>query len=317
MRKPRFQNSARNYGEGYEKGENPERGVLTVTARVSNGSSRYAMPTMPKLDYAALLYNGESPENPEPKDFAIGKPAEDGKLNFSFQRPDDTSGTFTLEIFAFEKASDDETSEDTPQFSRETALLSGSKDNCTIENDRIVIENAIALSSDRTTGTVSLKIKVPENCSLYISETNEEGTPIAKSDAHFTVTGTSPEFIIKQVGDGIPARAYQVTFTVKKNVGESEEIIHIFSEYINVINGFCTDTWWNGEKSSAVKDVASSISKTVYVRGAGGWYDDPDNKYTATASDDNSGSFLSPLETIQSDFLRSPPEKLTFKSRDA
>ncbi|MBD5410722.1 MAG: hypothetical protein HDR53_06550, partial [Treponema sp.] len=70
--------------------------------------------------------------------------------------------------------------------------------------------------------------------------------------------------------------------------------------YINVINGLCTDTWWNGDVSSEVKDVSQSMSKTVYVRGTGdGYYETSPYKETATASDENSGSFLAPLATIQ------------------
>ncbi|MDE7291833.1 MAG: hypothetical protein K2N58_07280 [Treponemataceae bacterium] len=284
MRKSHFQDSSRNYGGGYDEVGNSESGSLTVTARVSNGSSRYAMPSMPELVYAALLYKDNAPPaNPQHNDFATGTET-DGKLNFSFQKPDDTDKKFTLEIFAFAKVEGEETS----QFSRETALLSGSKTGLSIVGDKIIIENAIPLSSDKP-GTVRLKIKVPEGCSLGIDDTTNFDY---KKDDSASDTYTIVE---KDGASGISAGAYQVKFTVKKG----DEIVHIFSEYINVINGFCTDTWWNGEKSSAVKDVASSISKTVYVRGAGGWYDGPDNKYTATASYDNSGSFLSPLATIQ------------------
>ena len=255
------------------------------------------MPSIPELVYAALLYkDGEIPANPESKDFVQGTATEDGKLIFSFQRPDDTSGTFTLEICAFVKT-EGESEDDTMQFSRETALLSGNKTGLSIVGDTIEISEAIPLSSSKP-GTVSLKIKVPDECSLFISEPNEDGTTIAENDAHFTVTGTSPNFTLTQAGEGISAGAYPVTFTVKKG----DEIVHIFSEYINVINGLCTNTWWNGEKSSEVKDVASSISKTVYVRGTGGYYDtnSPYNQDgNAMADDEHTGSFLSPLATIQ------------------
>ena len=275
-------------GGGYGQFENSEGGTLTVSARVSNGSSRHAMPSMPALVYAALLYkDGEILANPPHKDFVTGATTENAgktKLNFSFQRPDDTSGTFTLEIFAFVKT-EGGAEDDTMQFSREAALLSGNKTGLSIVGDTIEINEAIPLSSSKP-GTVSLKIKVPEGCSLVID------------DARFSVMGDSLDFTLTQNGDGISAGAYQVTFTVKKD----DEIVHIFSEYINVINGLCTDTWWNGEKSSAVKDVASSISKTVYVRGAGGYYDtnSPYNQDgNAMSDDEHTGSFLSPLATIQ------------------
>ncbi|MDE7291495.1 MAG: hypothetical protein K2N58_05560 [Treponemataceae bacterium] len=269
-------------GGGYGEVGNSESGSLTVTARISNGSSRYAMPSMPEFIYAALLYkNDKSTAN---ENFVQGTSTENAgetKLNFSFQKPENTNGTFTLEIFAFEKTSD----ENTLQFSKETALLSGKKDGLSINGDTIEIDGTIALAISSTEpGTVSLKIKVPEGCSLEID------------DACFIVTGTSLDFIITQVGDGIAAGAYQLKFTVKKG----DEIVHIFSEYINVINGFCTDTWGGSEKGTAKEISQSMISSTVYVRGTGGWYDKPEHyKDTATASDSNSGSFLSPLATIQ------------------
>ena len=272
-------------GGGYDQFENSEGGTLTVSARVSNGSPRHAMPSIPELVYAALLYkDGEIPANPESKDFVQGTATEDGKLIFSFQRPDDTSGKFTLEICAFVKT-EGESEDDTMQFSRETALLSGNKTGLSIVGDTIEISEAIPLSSSKP-GTVSLKIKVPEGCSLEID------------DARFSVMGDSLDFTLTQNGDGISAGVYPVTFTVKKGV----EIVHIFSEYINVINGLCTNTWWNGEKSSEVKDVVSSIAKTVYVRGTGGYYDtnSPYNQDgNAMADDEHTGSFLSPLATIQ------------------
>ena len=246
------------------------------------------MPSIPELVYAALLYkDGAAPANLESKDFVQGTATEDGKLIFSFQRPDDTSGKFTLEICAFVKT-EGEAEDDTMQFSRGAALLSGNKTGLSIVGDTIEISEAIPLSSSKP-GTVSLKIKVPEGCSLEIDNT-------ANFDCKKDDLSSDTYTIVEKDGEnGISAIAYPVTFTVKKD----DEIVHIFSEYINVINGLCTNTWWNGEKSSEVKDVANSIAKTVYVRGAGGWYDDPDNKYTATASESNSGSFLSPLATIQ------------------
>ena len=244
------------------------------------------MPSIPELVYAALLYkDGEIPANPESKDFVQGTATEDGKLIFSFQRPDDTSGKFTLEICAFVKT-EGGAEDDTMQFSRGAALLSGNKTELSIVGDTIEIKGTIALSvnsSSEVKGTVSLKIKVPEGCSLVID------------DARFSVTGDSPDFTIEQVGDGISAGAYQVTFTVKKD----DEIVHIFSEYINVFPGMRTDTWSGLEKDAAKEITQSMISSTVYVRGTGGWYDGSDYKNTATASDSNSGSFLSPFASIQ------------------
>ena len=254
------------------------------------------MPSMgfADFDYAALLYkDGEIPENPESKDFVQGTETEDGKLIFSFQRPDDTRGTFTLKIFAFVKT--DVVAEDgTANFSRNSALFSGYKERLAIVGDAIVVTDPIVLSSNES-GTVNLKIKVPDGCTLELKELKIDGT--TEGDSHFAITGASPNFTIKQNDEnGILAGAYSVTFTVKKD----EEIIYIFSEYINVINGLCTDTWWNGDVSSEVKDVSQSMSKTVYVRGTGdGYYETSPYKDTATASDENSGSFLAPLATIQ------------------
>ena len=275
-------------GGGYEYFETEDKGgSLTVAACVSNGASRHAMPTIPELVYAALLYHDESPEN---ENFEPGTQTngEDGnvKLVFSFQRPEDTRGTFTLEVFAFIK-SDIVAEDGTTNFSRNGALLSGKKDGCAIEGDTINVSEPIELSSSEQ-GTVSLKIKVPDDCTLKINNTNFH----CEKDED-----TSDTYIVS--ASGIPADAYQVTFTVKKKIGESEEIICVFSEYINVFNGLCTDTW-DGLAKGAAKEISKSmISSTVYVRGTGGWYETSPYNETATASDSNSGSFLSPLASIQ------------------
>ena len=278
-------------GGGYEQFENSEGGTLTVSARVSSGSPRHAMPSMgfADFDYAALLYkDGEISANLESKDFVQGTATEDGKLIFSFQRPDDTDGTFTLELFAFVKT-EEGAEDDTMQFSRETALLSGNKTGLSIVGDTIEISEAIPLSSSKP-GTVSLKIKVPEGCSLEIDDTTSDG------ESRFNVAGTSPDFTVTQIGDGIPADAYQVKFTVKK----SGEVVYIFSECINVFNGMHTDRWDGLEKDAAKEITQNMIFSTVYVRGTGdGYYETSPYKDTATASDENSGSFLSPLASIQ------------------
>ena len=244
---------------------------------------------MPALVYAALLYSGESPANPPSTNFVEGTAAENAgetKLNFSFQKPDDTSGTFTLEIFAFK------TGTSAANFSKENALLSGSKTGLSIVGDTIEINGTIALSvnsSSEVKGTVSLKIKLPEGCSLEIDDTTNFDY---KKDDSASDTYT----IVEKDGEsGIVAGAYQVTFTVKKGV----EIVHIFSEYINVFPGMCTDTWNGLEKDAAKEITQSMISSTVYVRGTGGWYETSDYNETAEASDTNSGSFLSPLASIQ------------------
>ena len=272
-------------GGGYEYFETEDKGgSLTVAACVSNGASRHAMPTIPELVYAALLYHDEPPEN---ENFEPGTQTngEDGnvKLVFSFQRPEDTRGTFTLEVFAFIK-SDIVAEDGTTNFSRNGALLSGKKDGCAIEGDTINVSEPIELSSSKQ-GTVSLKIKVPDDCTLKIDDTANFDCK-KDNDASDTYTVST---------SGIAAGAYQVKFTVKKG----DEIIHIFSEYINVINGLCTDTWGGSEKGEAKEISQSMISSTVYVRGTGGWYDGSDYKDSATANDDNLGSFLSPLATIQ------------------
>ena len=243
------------------------------------------------FNYAALLYSGESPANPPSTNFVQGTATENAgetKLNFSFQRPEETSG-LTLEIFAFK------TGTSAANFSKENALLSGSKTGLSIVGDTIEINGTIALSvnsSSEVKGTVSLKIKLPEGCSLEIDDTTSDG------ESRFNVAGTSPNFTLTQAGEGISAGAYQVTFTVKKGV----EIVHIFSEYINVFPGMRTDTWSGLEKDAAKEITQSMISSTVYVRGEGGWYDttSPYNDgETAEADDTNSGSFLSPLASIQ------------------
>ena len=242
------------------------------------------MPSIPELVYAALLYkNGEIPANPESKDFVQGTATEDGKLIFSFQRPDDTSVTFTLEIFAFK------TDTSAANFSKENALLSGSKTGLSIVGDTIEISEAIPLLSSKP-GTVSLRIKVPDECSLEIDGTANFD---CKKDDSASDTYTIVE---KDGASGIATGAYQVKFTVKKG----EEVVYIFSECINVFNGMRTDTWSGLEKDAAKEISQSMISSTVYVRGTGdGWYKSSPYDETAVASDSNSGSFLSPLVSIQ------------------
>ena len=111
------------------------------------------------FDYAALLYSGESPANPPSTNFVQGTATENAsetKLNFSFQKPDDTSGTFTLEIFAFR------TGTSAANFSKENALLSGSKTGLSIVGDTIEINGTIALSvnsSSEVKGTGKLENK--------------------------------------------------------------------------------------------------------------------------------------------------------------
>ena len=241
------------------------------------------------FDYAALLYkDDEIPANPESKGFVQGTAAEDGKLIFSFQRPDDTDGAFTLELFAFAKT-EGEADEDAMQFSRESALLSGKEAGLEIVGDKIVIEKAIPLSSDKP-GTVSLKIKVPDECSLEIDDSVNFN---CEKDDSASDTYTIVE---KDGASGIFAGAYQVKFTVKKG----GEVVYIFSECINVFNGMHTDKWDDLEKVAAKEITQNMIFSTVYVRGTGdGYYETSPYKDTATASDSNSGSFLSPLVTIQ------------------
>ena len=278
-------------GGGYGQFENSEGGTLTVSARVSSGSPRHAMPSMgfSDFDYAALLYkDGEIPPNPESKDFVQGTAAEDSKLIFSFQRPDDTDGIFTLELFAFVKT-EEGAEDDTMQFSRETALLSGNKTGLSIVGDTIEISEAIPLSSSKP-GTVSLKIKLPEGCSLEIDDTVNFN---CEKDDSASDTYTIVE---KDGASGIATGAYQVKFTVKK----SGEVVYIFSECINVFNGMHTDKWDGLEKDAAKEITQNMIFSTVYVRGTGdGYYETSPYKDTATASDENSGSFLSPLASIQ------------------
>ena len=278
-------------GGGYEQFENSEGGTLTVSARVSSGSPRHAMPSMgfSDFDYAALLYkDDEIPANPESKDFVQGTAAEDSKLIFSFQRPDDTDGIFTLELFAFVKT-EEGAEDDTMQFSRETALLSGNKTGLSIVGDTIEISEAIPLSSSKP-GTVSLKIKLPEGCSLEIDDTVNFN---CEKDDSASDTYTIVE---KDGASGIATGAYQVKFTVKK----SGEVVYIFSECINVFNGMHTDKWDGLEKDAAKEITQNMIFSTVYVRGTGdGYYETSPYKDTATASDENSGSFLSPLASIQ------------------
>ena len=211
------------------------------------------MPSIPDLVYTALLYKDDAaPANPPHKDFASGREAENGKLIFLFQRPDEKSGL-------------------------------------SVTGEAIEINDPIALtvySLSEVRGTVLLKIQVPKECSLEIDDTaNFDCKKDEDASDTYTISAS-----------GIATGAYPLKFTVKKG----NEIVYIFSEYINVINGLCTDTWNGLGKDEAKKITQNMISSTVYVRGAGGYYDNTESyKDTATASDGNVGSFLMPLASIQ------------------
>lgn len=158
-----------------------------------------------------------------------------------------------------------------------------------VTGEAIEINDPIALtvySLSEVRGTVRLKIQVPKECSLEIDDTANFGCK-KDEDASDTYTISA---------SGIATGAYPLKFTMKKG----SEIVHIFSEYINVINGLCTDTWNGLGKDEAKKIMQNMISSTVCVRGAGGYYDNTESyKDTATASDGNAGIFLMPLASIQ------------------
>ena len=163
------------------------------------------------------------------------------------------------------------------------------KSGLSVAGEAIEINDPIALtvySLSEVRGTVRLKIQVPKECSLEIDDTaNFDCKKDEDASDAYTISAS-----------GIATGAYPLKFTVKKG----SEIVHIFSEYINVINGLCTDTWNGLGKDEAKKITQNMISSTVYVRGAGGYYDNTESyKDTATASDGNAGIFLMPLASIQ------------------
>lgn len=91
------------------------------------------MPSISDFVYAALLYKDDAaPANPPHKDFASGREAENGKLIFLFQRPDEKSG-LTLEIFAFKA--------DTTTFFKESAIFSGKKSGLSVAGEAIEIND--------------------------------------------------------------------------------------------------------------------------------------------------------------------------------
>ena len=234
--------------------------------------------TVSEFSYAALLYPDGSPTD---SGFVAGTLA-DEKLTFSFTRPENPNGDFTLEILAFKGT-------EKTAFSRSAAILSGSAPVKVGTADTISISKPVPLevnpSYTGTKGTVSLKVQVPDGCTLEIDDTE-----------HFALTGTSPNFTVKQAKEeGIEAGAHPLTLTVKK--GGSP--LYVLSEHINVLPGLCTDTWDGCKKGEPRVINEESFFTTVYVRGTGGWYEGSPYASTATASENNFGSFLSPLDTIQ------------------
>ena len=167
------------------------------------------MPSIPDFVYAALLYKDDAaPANPPHKDFASEREAENGKLIFLFQRPDEKSG-LTLEIFAFKA--------DTTTFFKESAIFSGKKSGLSVAGEAIEINDPIALTVynlSEVSGTIRLKIQVPKECSLEIDDTANFGCK-KDEDASDTYTISA---------SGIATGAYPLKFTVKKG----SEIVHIF-----------------------------------------------------------------------------------------
>ena len=244
------------------------------------GSARHALPSVPALAYGALLYHDASSQG----DFSSGIVSADGaSVAFAFQTPSEQSG-LTLEVFAFADGTE------RADFSREGALLCGKKGDVEIQDNKITAEVALLPNKDASAkGTVSLKVKVPPDCALEIDDT-----------ANFAFTADSPDaertYTVTQKADGITGGAHVLTFTVKKGGG----VVHVFSEHINVFPGMVTDTWSGLTTGEAREVTQAMLSTTVYVRGAGGWYDgSADFKDTAAASDDNPGSLMRPFATIQ------------------
>ncbi len=254
-------------------------GTLTAVARLA-GSARHALPSVPALAYGALLYHDASSQG----DFSSGIVSADvASVAFAFQTPSEQSG-LTLEVFAFADGTE------RADFSREGALLCGKKGDVEIQDNKITAEVALLPNKDASAkGTVSLKVKVPPDCALEIDDT-----------ANFAFTADSPDaertYTVTQKADGITGGAHALTFTVKKGGG----VVHVFSEHINVFPGMVTDTWSGLSQGEAREVTQAMLSTTVYVRGAGGWYDgSADFKDTAAASDDNPGSLMRPFATIQ------------------
>ena len=255
-------------------------GTLTAVARLA-GSARHALPSVPALAYGALLYHDASSQG----DFSSGIVSADGaSVAFAFQTPSEQSG-LTLEVFAFADGTE------RADFSREGALLCGKKGDVEIQDNKITAEVALLPNKDASAkGTASLKVKVPPDCALEIDDTANFAFTDDSPDAERTYTVTQ-----KDAG-GIMGGAYALTFTVKKGGG----VVHVFSEHINVFPGMVTDTWSGLSQGEAREVTQAMLSTTVYVRGAGGWYDgSADFKDTAAASDDNPGSLMRPFATIQ------------------
>ena len=272
-------------GGGYEPDASAKNGALTVTASVSGGTARHAMPSpdVSEFDYAALLYPGDSKEKGE---FAKGTVAADKTISFSFPRPEGT-GKLNIEIFAFENG--------TTAFSEDDAILWGSVSGLDpVVADGILDVGTIMLSVKEgceALGKVSLKVRVPENCSLEIEISGNDTAKFKYEEDE----STSNTYTISHVGDGIAAGSYQLTLKVKKE----GLILYVLSEHINVFPGLCTNKWSEPAQEGVRVINEESFSTTVYVRGTDGWYEDSPYASTATADDDNFGSFLAPLATIQ------------------
>lgn len=165
----------------------------------------------------------------------------------------------------------------------------------------IVLPNAIKLSpmsSSAGTGTVSLKVKVPDGV-----------TSLTVNNANFTVNLDSSTRIATISSEGINKGSYSLLFTAKDASGNIVELMNPI-QTVNVYKGFATDTWYQNSATGTdtVELTASAASLTqVFVNGgASCTFYGSTGKPSVAGNDSNKGTIFSPLKTVTEAVSRLP-----------
>ncbi|MDE7291066.1 MAG: hypothetical protein K2N58_03370 [Treponemataceae bacterium] len=135
-------------------------------------------------------------------------------------------------------------------------------------------------------GKVEINIPVSGGYTLDIDD---------EAKKHFEIMpNENGSYTIKQNGDGLPEKEYELKLIVK----EDGEEVKQFDKTIKVSADEVAKKFSDDDKP--FKITAEMIEKTtVYVRGTGGWYDVKHPDDAKASNDNNSGARLEPFETIQ------------------
>lgn len=165
----------------------------------------------------------------------------------------------------------------------------------------IVLPNAIKLSpmsSSAGTGTVSLKVKVPDGV-----------TSLTVNNANFTVNLDSSTRIATISAESINKGSYSLLFTARDSSGNIVELMNPI-QTVNVYKGFATDTWYQNSATGTdtIELTASAASVTqVFVNGGSlcNFYGGTGNP-SVSGNDSNRGTIFTPVATLREAITRLP-----------